>query len=73
MKYKVKDILEYIVALVSEFAKRFNLSDQQAYRYIRTHKGISFIESNYGIMHTLDFEEAFNSLTLYCRKVGGAL
>lgn len=73
MKYNIRDIFEYIIALVNEFAKRFNLSEQQAYRYIRVHKGIVFIENNYGIMHTLDFNEAVESLALYCRRTGGTL
>ena len=54
MKYEVRDIFEYIIALVNEFGRKFGLSDKQAYNYIRHHKGISFIEKNYGIIHTLD-------------------
>ena len=53
--------MEYIIALVNEFAKKFNLSDKQAFNYIRNHQGITFIEENYGIIHTLDFEEAVAS------------
>ena len=73
MKYKVKDILEYIIALVNEFAKNYGLTDQQAYRYIRNHKGVTFIEENYGIIHTLDFNEAVESVALFCRRKGGDL
>ena len=73
MKYNVRDILEYIIALVNEFAKKFNLTDVQAYRYIRIHKGVTFIEENYGTIHTLDFDEAVNSVAMFCRRVGGAL
>lgn len=73
MKYNIRDIIEYIIALVNEFAKRFGLSEKQAYRYIRAHKGIAFIEQNYGIIHTLDFNEAVDSVALYCRKTGGEL
>ncbi len=61
MKYSARDILEYIVALVNEFGKKFNLTDVQAYRYLKNHKGISFVEDNYGIIHTLDFREAVNN------------
>ena len=43
MKYSPRDIAEYIIALVDEFAVRFGLSDTQAYNYIRNHRGISFI------------------------------
>ena len=73
MEYNIRDIIEYIIALVNEFAKRFGLSEKQAYRYIRVHKGVAFIEQNYGIMHTLDFNEAVDSVVLYCRKAGGKL
>ena len=31
MKYDSRDIFEYIIALVSEFAKRYGLSDKHAY------------------------------------------
>jgi hypothetical protein len=43
----MKDKVEYIVALVSEFAKRFDLTDVQAFRYIAHFKGIEMIEQHY--------------------------
>lgn len=73
MKYNIRDVFEYIIALVNEFAKKFGLSDKQAYQYIRAHKGIDFIEQNYGIIHTLDFKEAVDGVTNYCRRFGGEL
>lgn len=73
MKYDIRDIFEYIIALVSEFAKKYGLSDRQAYNYIRVHKGVAFIEQNYGIMHTLAFDEAVDSVATYCRRSGGKL
>lgn len=73
MRYNVRDIIEYVIALVDEFSKRFGLSEKQAYSYINAHKGIAFIEQHYGIMHTLDFNEAVESVALYCRKTGGLL
>lgn len=73
MDYNIRDIFEYIIALVNEFAKRFSLSDKQAYNYIRHHQGIAFLEKNYGIIHTLDFKEAVESVVDYCRKSGGEL
>ena len=59
--------------MVNEFAKRFGLSDKQAYNYIKFHKGVDFIEKNYGIIHTLDFNEAIESVAAYCRRSGGEL
>ena len=73
MRYDIKDIIEYTIALVNEFAKKHSLTEEQAYRYIRNHKGLKFIENNYGIMHTLDFNEVVESLSLFCRKDGGSL
>lgn len=73
MSYSVRDIFEYIIALVNEFAKRFDLSDKQAFNYIHNHKGVAFIETNYGIIHTLDFREAVDSVATYCRQTGGEL
>lgn len=73
MTYNIRDIFEYILALVNEFAKRYDLSEKQAYNYINFHQGVAFIEQNYGIIHTLDFKEAVESVALYCRKMGGEL
>ncbi|MBQ7773897.1 MAG: DUF3791 domain-containing protein [Bacteroidales bacterium] len=68
-----KDIVEYIVTLINEFAKRFGLSDAQAYRYISRFKGIELVEEHYEIMHTLDFSETVSSLAIYCKRQGGEL
>ena len=73
MKYSKRDIIEYIIALVNEFSKRYGLTEKQAYRYIRINKGIAFIEEHYDIMHTLSFEDAVDGVALYCRKSGGIL
>ena len=73
MKYSKRDIIEYIIALVNEFSKRYGLTEKQAYRYIRIHKGIAFIEEHYDIMHTLSCEDAVDGVALYCRKSGGIL
>ena len=70
---KRRDIVEYIVALINEFAKRYALSDAQAYRYISRFKGIELIEEHYEIMHTLDFSETVSSLAIYCKRQGGEL
>lgn len=70
MNYSIRDILEYTIALISDFAKKYSLTDVQAFRYIKAYNGISFIEENYGIIHTLSFEDAI-SLALFCRRKGG--
>lgn len=73
MAPSIHDIIEYIVAFVNEFSKKFGLSDKEAYNYIRAYEGVGFIKKNYGIIHTLDFNEAVKSVALFCRKKGGHL
>lgn len=73
MKYEIRDIAEYIIVMIGEFAKKFNLTENQAFRYLKFHHGISFLQDHYEIIHTLDFKEALESVTLYCRNSGGKL
>lgn len=73
MEYSVNDKVEYIIALVNEFARAHNLSDSQAYRYLERFKGIDFIDKNYGIAHTLSFKDVVEDITDYCRRQGGGI
>lgn len=73
MEFNVKDKVEYIIALVNEFARAHKLSDSQAYRYLERFKGIDFIDKNYGIAHTLSFEDVVEDVAEYCRRQGGAI
>lgn len=73
MANRLRDLIEYIVAVVSEFGAKYKLTDQEAFRYINFHNGIDFLKDNYGIIHTLDFDEAVESVAMFCRKSGGKL
>ncbi len=68
-----KNITEYVVVVISEFAKKFRLTIVQSYQYLSIHKGISFLESNYDIAHTLPMEDVVNDLATYCRRNGGSI
>lgn len=70
---KVADVAEYIVIFVSETAKRYNLSEIQAYRYLRRHKAIEFIENQYDIAHTLSFNDMIDAAMSICQRNGGKL
>ena len=67
-----KDKIAYIIAVVNEFATRFSLNSQQAYRYLDRFKGIDFVDEFYGVEHTQSFEDVVDDLALLCRKNGGA-
>ena len=65
--------INYVVALVSEFAARHNLSKKQAFQFMYDYKAIEFIKENYEIEHTLSFEDAVEDCTRICLNNGGAL
>jgi hypothetical protein len=73
MKIRTEDKIAYIIAVVNEFAARFSLNSQQAYRYLDRFKGIDFVDEFYGVEHTQSFEDVVDDLALYCRKNGGEL
>ena len=67
------DVIEYTVVLISEFAKRFGLSEADAFRYIDRYNGMKLIDQCYGIMHTLSFADSVDGMASYCRRNGGTL
>ena len=73
MTVKLEDKLAYIIAVVNEFAAKFSLNSQQAYRYLDRFKGIDFVDKFYNVEHTQSFEDVVEDQAMYCRKNGGAL
>ena len=65
--------VSYIIAVISDFAKRFGLSNPQAYRYLARYKGIDFLQEFYDVEHTLSFDDVVADVARYCRNNGGAL
>ncbi|MBQ9418335.1 MAG: DUF3791 domain-containing protein [Bacteroidales bacterium] len=65
--------IDYIVALITEFAAAHGISTSQAYRYLDEYKGLDFVERFYDVEHTLSFENAVEDLTAYCKRMGGGL
>lgn len=69
----MNNVIEYMVALVAEFARRYNLTDAQAARYMSRWGAIELCEKHYGIMHTLPWSDNIESIATYCRRQGGTL
>lgn len=72
-KHELKNRIEYIVVCVSEFAKRFKLTNQQAYAYLRRFTGIDFLSECYEVEHTQSIESAVDDLQVLCYKKGGRI
>ena len=64
----VKDKIEYTVALVSDFAKKYSLSTTQAFNYLDRFNAITLLEQHYNIAHTLAYSEMVDTLASYCKE-----
>ena len=63
--------IRYIVALIAEFAKKFNFGQRQAYNYLKRFKGIDYLMSFYDVLHTQSFEDAIHDISIICERNGG--
>ena len=52
MAREERNIIGYTVALVSEFANRFDVEQRQVYAYMKRHKGLEHLRRYYGVLHT---------------------
>ena len=68
-----RKLINYTVTCVNEFAKEYNLSVKEAFRYLYYFKGIEFIKENYEIEHTLSFSTVLEDLEILCKNNGGKL
>ena len=67
------DKIQYLVALISEFAAHYGLTDAQAARYMSRYGALELCDKHYNVMHTLSWLDNINSIATYCRKKGGLL
>ena len=65
--------IRYVIALIAEFAKKFNLGQRQAYNYLKRFKGIDYLMSFYDVLHTQSFEDAIHDISIICERNGGTL
>ena len=73
MPQDIQNKAEYIVILISEFARRYGLSVAQAYRYLNRYKAINFLDEHYNVAHTQSFEDMVQNKAGYCQRHGGRL
>lgn len=65
--------LDYIVAIISDFAKKFSLTNSQAYRYLNNYNGIDFLDRNYDVEHIYSYDDIVEDVSIFCHNKGGAL
>ncbi|MCF0194607.1 MAG: DUF3791 domain-containing protein [Bacteroidaceae bacterium] len=67
------NILRFTIALVTEFAKAYGISQQQAYNYLVRFKGMAHLDEFYNVLHTQSFEDNVEVLAEVCHNNGGQL
>ena len=72
-KIEILNRIEYVICCVGAFASRFNLSNAQAYAYLRRFTGIDFLLDCYEAEHTLSIDDAVEDLTHICLQKGGRI
>jgi len=65
--------IRYINMCIVEFGKKFGMTAQLSYQYLKKYKGLSFLEKCYEAEHLLSLEEALSDLKIYCKRNGGTL
>ena len=73
MQREEKNIIGYIVGLISEFSLRFGIRPRQAYAYLKRYKGIAHLQHHYNVLHTQPFSDTVDVLAQVCQNNGGDL
>ncbi len=68
-----KEVIEYIVTSISEFAKKNLLTAKEATNYLLRYKGIDFLEQCYEAEHTLSVNDWIEDITTICKRNGRAI
>ena len=65
--------LGYIVAVISEFAKSYNMSTRETANYLVAFKGIDFLVNHYEAEHLLSIEDCVDDVMQVCKNNGGSV
>ncbi len=60
---------DYMVVVIQEFAREQGMSTPDAYRILRDCGGISLLDSEYEIEHTLPLSSTIDALSALSRRV----
>ncbi len=70
---EISNYIEYIACCIGAFANRFDISNQEAYRYLLRFGGLSFLYEFYDVEHTFSIDDAVDDITKIAQRNGGAL
>lgn len=67
------DKVQYLVALIAEFAAHYGISTQDVVRYLQRYKALDLYNRQYDYLHTQSFESNIRDITAYCQRMGGTI
>ena len=65
--------IRYINMCIVEFGKKFGMTAQMSYRYLKQHSGLAFLDKCYEAEHQLSLEQALDDIKIYCQRHGGTI
>lgn len=65
--------IRYINMCIVEFGKKFGMTAQLSYQYLKKYKGIAFLDKCYEAEHLLSLNDALTDLKVYCKRNGGTI
>lgn len=63
--------IPFLTLCIRAFAERFELTRQEAFRYLHKYKGLEFLIEFYDVEHLQSIEETIDDLIIICQKNGG--
>ena len=68
-----KRVIGYVVAVISEFAKTYDMTIREASNYLNRYRGIEFLTEHYGAEHLLSIDDSVQDLAQVCNNNGGGV
>ncbi len=65
--------IPYLNACIKAFGKRFSMSCEKAYDYMKRYSGLAFLIEFYDVEHLRSIEDTVDDVILVCKNNGGTL
>jgi hypothetical protein len=73
MSHEKRNIIDYMVVCVNDYAERHGISFVDSFDYLSANKGLDFVEECYDTEHTLSLETALDDIDAVCKRNEGVL
>lgn len=73
MVSKQRNMINFTVVCVNEFAQKYNIDVKEAFQYLFRFEGIRFIKENYDAEHILPLNDVIEDVEILCKRNGGLI